>query len=61
MQLTASKANVYGWSVCRQQRMVRRMHRGLAAAVDSFTPVNSPFRLPVYVAPLPAGSILVAR
>ena len=33
----------------------------VAAAVDSLTPVSSPFGLPAYVAPLPAGSILVSR
>ena len=32
--------------------MLRAMHSGLAAADDSFPPVNSPFGLPVYVAPL---------
>jgi hypothetical protein len=61
MQLTASKPDVYGWSACRRKRMLRFMHRGLAAAVDSFMPMNSPFGLPVHVAPLPAGSILLAR
>ena len=32
MQLTASKLAVYAWGVCRRQRMLRGMHRGLAAA-----------------------------
>ena len=32
MQLTASKPDVYGWSVCRRERMLRGMRRGLAAA-----------------------------
>ena len=32
MQLTASKPVVRAWSVCRRERMLRRMHRGLAAA-----------------------------
>ena len=32
MQLTASKPAVYAWSVCRRERMLRFMHRGLAAA-----------------------------
>ena len=32
MQLTASKPDVYAWSVCRRERMLRGMHRGLAAA-----------------------------
>jgi hypothetical protein len=32
MELTASKPDVYGWSVCRRERMLRFMHRGLAAA-----------------------------
>jgi hypothetical protein len=32
MQLTASKPDVYGWSVCRRERILRRMHIGLAAA-----------------------------
>jgi hypothetical protein len=32
MQLTASKPDVHAWSVCRRNRMLRRMHRGLAAA-----------------------------
>jgi hypothetical protein len=32
MQLTASKPAVYAWSVCRRERMLRGMHRGLAAA-----------------------------
>ena len=32
MQLTASKPDVYAWSVCRRKRMLRRMHRRLAAA-----------------------------
>jgi hypothetical protein len=32
MQLTASKPAVYPWSVCRRSRMLRFMHRGLAAA-----------------------------
>ena len=61
MQPTASKPAVYAWSACRRERMLRDMHSGLAAAVDSFIPMNSPFGLPVYVAPLPAGSILVSR
>ena len=61
MQLTASKPAVYAGGVCRRERMLRFMHSGLAAADDSFIPMNSPFGLPVYVAPLPAGSILVFR
>ena len=32
MQLTASKAGVYAWSVCRRERILRGMRRGLAAA-----------------------------
>ena len=32
MQLTASKPDVHAWSVCRRKRMLRGMHRGLAAA-----------------------------
>ena len=32
MQLTASKPDVYAGSVCRRDRMLRGMHRGLAAA-----------------------------
>ena len=32
MQLTASKLVVYASSVCRRARMLRGMHRGLAAA-----------------------------
>ena len=32
MQLTASKPAIYGWSVCRRERMLRGMHRGLVAA-----------------------------
>ena len=32
MQLIASKPAVYVWSVCRRASMLRRMHRGLAAA-----------------------------
>jgi hypothetical protein len=32
-----------------------------AVAVDIFFPVKTPFGLPVHVAPLPAGSILVFR
>lgn len=32
MQLTASKPVVYAWSVCRRERMLRGMRRGLAAA-----------------------------
>ena len=32
MQLTASKPDVQAWSVCRRHRMLRGMHRGLAAA-----------------------------
>jgi hypothetical protein len=32
MQLTASKPVVYAGSVCRRERMLRLMHRGLAAA-----------------------------
>ena len=32
MQLTASKPAVYAWSVCRRQRSLRGMHRGLSAA-----------------------------
>ena len=32
MQLTASKPVVYAWSVCRRERMLRGMHRWLAAA-----------------------------
>ena len=57
----ASKPDVDARSVCRRERMPRGMHRGFAAAVDSFIPMNSPYGLPVHVAPLPAGSILLAR
>ena len=32
MQLTASKPDVHAWSVCRSERMLPFMHRGLAAA-----------------------------
>ena len=32
MQLTASKPAVYASGVCRRERMLRGMHRGLAAA-----------------------------
>ena len=32
MQLTASKPAVYASGVCRRERMLRAMHRGLAAA-----------------------------
>ena len=32
MQLTASKPAIYAWSVCRRERMLWCMHRGLAAA-----------------------------
>jgi hypothetical protein len=32
MQLTASKPDIRGWSVCRRKRMRRAMHIGLAAA-----------------------------
>ena len=32
MQLTASKPDIYASGVCRQTRMLRGMHRGLAAA-----------------------------
>ncbi len=32
MQLTASKPDVYVWSVCRRERMLRALRRGLAAA-----------------------------
>ena len=32
MQLTASKPDVRAWGVCRRERMLRGMHRGLAAA-----------------------------
>ena len=32
MQLTASKPAIYVWSVCHRDRIVRGMHRGLAAA-----------------------------
>ena len=32
MQLTASKPAIYTGSVCRRERMLRFMHRGLAAA-----------------------------
>ena len=61
MQLTASKPAVYASRVCHRTRMLRGMHRGLVAAVDPFNPVDSPVGLPVYVAPLPAGSILLSR
>jgi hypothetical protein len=30
--LTASKPAIYAWSVCHRRRMLRGMHRGLAAA-----------------------------
>ena len=32
MQLTASKPDVHPWRVCRRESILRRMHRGLAAA-----------------------------
>jgi hypothetical protein len=32
MQLTASKPAIYGWSVCRRNRMLRSVRGGLAAA-----------------------------
>jgi hypothetical protein len=32
MQLTASKAAIYAGGVCHRERMLRGMHRGLAAA-----------------------------
>ncbi len=32
MQLTASKPAIYASRGCRRERMLRRMHRGLAAA-----------------------------
>ena len=32
MQLTASKPVVYASAACRRERMLRGMHRGLAAA-----------------------------
>ena len=32
MQLTASKPAIYVRRVCRRERMLRGMHRGLAAA-----------------------------
>ena len=32
MQLTASKPDVHGWRVCRRERILRGMHRRLAAA-----------------------------
>ncbi len=32
MQLTASKPAIYAGGVCRRERMLRGMHRGLAAA-----------------------------
>ena len=32
MQLTASKPAVYVWGICHRERMLRFMHRGLAAA-----------------------------
>ena len=32
MQLTASKAAIYASGVCRRERILRGMHRGLAAA-----------------------------
>ena len=32
MQLTASKPDVHAWSDCRRERILRGMHRGLAAA-----------------------------
>ena len=32
MQLTASKPDVYVGSACRHERMLRSVHRGLAAA-----------------------------
>ena len=47
---------------CLPSRACAAIHAQRArGSVDSFIPMNSPFRLPVYVAPLPAGSILVAR
>ena len=32
MQLTASKLGVHAWSICHRERILRCMHRGLAAA-----------------------------
>ena len=32
MQLSASKPAVYAWSACRRERMLRFVHRELAAA-----------------------------
>ena len=32
MQLTASKPGVYAFRVCRRERMLRGMHRGLTVA-----------------------------
>ena len=60
MQLTASKLAVYGWSVCRRERMLR----GLAAAVDVFAfPAQPP--LPCAAVPstrrLPSRRVLVSR
>ena len=64
MQLTTCKADVYASGVCRRKRMLRSMHRGLAAAVDVFAfPAPSP--LPCAAVPstrrLPSRRVLVAR
>ena len=32
MQLTSSRLDAYDWSVCRRERMLRGMQRGLATA-----------------------------
>ena len=57
MQLTASKFAVYALSVCRRERILRFMHTGLAAAVDSQAPVAHPSGF-VRVALHPTGSIV---
>ena len=54
MQLTASKLDVYVWSVCRRERMLRGMHRGLAAADDVFASPLS-HRYPARLCRLPGA------
>jgi len=57
-QLTASKSATYAWSVCRRNRMLRRMDRGLAAAVDALAAAHSHFVLGS-MSLRPAGLMLV--
>ena len=74
MQLTASSPRrirpladnpaVYGWSACRRERMLRLMHRGLAAAVDVFaSPLSHRYPVRLYRLPggFPARRVLVSR